>query len=318
MQVGIILLNWNRPYDTIESAESALNVIADEKVVVVVDNNSTDQSAGTIFKHFCERGISILSVDACDLNSPMRTDLPEVVLLMNDTNSGFAGGNNLAIRFLMRHYATDYIWLLNSDAVVEANTLEEMLKLATSNSNIGFVGSIIRYYDKPDTIQCFGGGFIYPTLGMSRLYLKQINISELHTINTKQPDYIMGASLLVRTETVCDIGLMSEDYFMYYEESDWQLRGKRAGWKSAVASRSYVFHKESGYTNASNYYFYYLNRAAILFTKTNYSRFHMLLAAISLILLACFRGLSHPASFRPTIRGLFDGLKGIRGEKKWL
>ena len=318
VRVGVVLVNWNSPLDTVESVESVINIEPDDKVIVIVDNHSSDNSIDIIYNHFTEKQISISLLGNYDLDRCRSNDVPKVVLIKNERNAGFAGGNNVAIKYLLNCFSIDYIWLLNNGATVNSSTLEEMLQLASANTKIGFVGSVICFYHQKDTIQCFGGGFIYPFLGVSRLYLKNEKVSRLPGIKVKEIDYVMGASLLVRTDVIRDIGMMSEDYFMYYEETEWELRAKQAGWEMVVSPRSFVFHKDSGSTaNASHYFYYYLNRAAVMFSRRNFSRFHAVSAAISLTLLSCIRSFRNPSSFKPTLAGIIDGLRGCTGEKVW-
>ena len=131
---AVIMVNWNSPRDTIESIESTLEIAPTDKVIVVVDNNSADLSADTIYNHFFKNGTSILSVDVCDISRADSSEVPKIILIRNDKNAGYAGGNNIAIKYILDHFSTDYIWLLNNDAVVDSSSLTEMLRLAEATN----------------------------------------------------------------------------------------------------------------------------------------------------------------------------------------
>ncbi|WP_276957944.1 glycosyltransferase family 2 protein [Allomeiothermus silvanus] len=206
----IIVLNWNGWRDTLAclAALEALNYPNYE--VVVVDNGSTDGSAEEI-----------------------RKAKPQVNLLETRQNLGFAGGNNIGIRYALEQGA-EYIWLLNNDTVVDPDALTAMVELAEKDCRIGVVGSVLYYMEQPTKVQAWGGGRVNLLTGRSR-----------HLLAPGEPHYITGASMLLRREALEQVGLLDEGFFMYWEDADLSFRLRQKGWMVAVAPESKVLHKES-------------------------------------------------------------------------
>lgn len=125
--VAIIILNWNGWKDTIECLKSLNNLNYKNYEVIVVDNGSTDNSVEKI-KEYIE-------------------NKPKFKLIANEKNLGFAGGNNIGIRYALNN-EFEYILLLNNDTVVDENFLKPMVELLESSDDIGFVGPKTYFYDK--------------------------------------------------------------------------------------------------------------------------------------------------------------------------
>src|SRR5262245_37473647 len=131
--VAIILLNWNQPEYTLACLRSLGQLEYPNVTVTVVDNGSTDGSPALI-----------------------RARYPDVTLIENGRNLGFAAGNNVGIDLAMRDGA-DYVMLLNNDTEVAPDMVDDLIAVAESDSSIGIVGPKILYYDLPDTIWSAGG-----------------------------------------------------------------------------------------------------------------------------------------------------------------
>lgn len=215
--VYIILLNWRGWRDTIGCLRSLGNLAYPNYRTLVVDNGSTDDSVARI-----------------------RKASPDALLIETGENLGFAGGNNVGIRHALERGA-DYIWILNNDTIVELATLSAMVEAAGAKSRIGAVGSVLYHMKEPNRVQTWGGGRINLWRGVSRYNAGPVSEDMLH--------YITGASLLISREALQDVGLLDEDFFMYWEDADLGFRLRKAGWNLATANDSRVWHKEYGGTN---------------------------------------------------------------------
>ena len=154
----------------------------------------------------------------------------ELFVAAHPRNLGFAGGLNPAIRKALDDGA-DGVWLLNNDARPEPEALGSMVALLKRESSVGLVGSIVCDDDDEKRIQSWGGGWLTPFLKRDR------------TATSKRPlDYITGASLLVRREVFQGVGLLDDGFFFYWEDVEFSLRARSAGWKIAVAEGSRVYH----------------------------------------------------------------------------
>ena len=208
--VAIILLNWHGWRDTLACLASLEKLDYPNYQIVVVDNGSTDDSVERIHEAY-----------------------PQLTLLETGKNLGFAGGNNVGIRYALER-GVDYVWLLNNDTIVEANTLSALVATAEANPRIGAVGSVLYYMDRPEKVQAWGGGRVSLWSGRS-----------WHLTSPGRLDYLTGASLLLRWEALEHVGLLDEGFFMYWEDTDYGFRLRKAGFRLEVAEDSRIWHKES-------------------------------------------------------------------------
>jgi hypothetical protein len=187
--------------------------------VIVVDNGSTDNSISEI----------------CAAH-------PEVLLLRSQTNLGFAGGNNIGIRHALAHGA-DYVWLLNNDTEPAPSALSELVAKAMTNAKIGAVASVCYYFDAPSKVQVWAG--------------TRVNLWIGYTRNSTVPriddwfEALYGASLLSKREAIEEVGLLDDGFFLLWEETEFCLRLRYAGWLLAAAPNSSVLHKVGSSTGGN-------------------------------------------------------------------
>lgn len=211
--VYVVLLNWNGWRDTLECMESLDRLAYSSHRVLVLDNGSTDDSL-----------------------EQLRNARPGLRLIENGKNLGFATACNVGIREALREGA-DYVWLLNNDTVVEPSSLGALVERAQLGERVGAVGSVLYYMDQPDRVQAWAGGYINFWLGHSRHFTARVDDDDI--------EFITGASLLISRKALEEVGLLDEQFFMYWEDADFAFRLKRAGWKLAVAEKSLIWHKET-------------------------------------------------------------------------
>jgi GT2 family glycosyltransferase len=219
-KVVIIVLNWNGKNLTAECMKSLTEIDYKDYEILLVDNGSTDGSQ----EYF-------------------RTRNPEIVLLENELNLGFAEGHNVGIRYAMNRHA-DYILLLNNDTIVHERFLSELVRVAECDSRIGFVGPKVYYCDyhgRHDVI-AFAGGHINMWIGKARnVGERQRDTGKYDSI--KKVSYLQGSCLLVKKEVVQRIGLLDSTFFAYWEETDWCTRGYHAGYVSVFVPTAKIWHK---------------------------------------------------------------------------
>jgi len=231
-KVAIILLNWNGWRDTLECLESLLDISYVNYQIFLVDNHSTDGSVERIKKWCRERGF--------DLDKKSSDE--KIILIQNDKNYGFSGGNNRGIRFAMGLSYFKYFWLLNNDTVVDENSLTEMVKVAEPRDKAGIIGSKVFDYGDRSHIQTIGENkVVWPHMKRRK------EIPDKETILDVK--WVRGASLLIKNELVLEIGLLDEKLFIYFEDKDWCASALKKGWKIYTALNSRIFHKEGASTN---------------------------------------------------------------------
>ncbi|WP_181305432.1 glycosyltransferase family 2 protein [Rufibacter sp. XAAS-G3-1] len=261
--VSIIVLHYSNYQDTIECLDNLLKLEYARFSMVVVDNHSPNNSLAYIKTWLLEGDFT-----GYDLKSKVEqletfqqhviygkgkdwdsvpSEKAFLTTIQVGENLGFAGGNNVGIDFALHHFSPDFVWLLNNDTVVAPNSLSELVHQAQAQlgegSNIGIWGSKLLYYHQPDTIQAIGGKLNLTTFTTSHLAqgLKDTPANEEEYPNQ---DYVVGASLFVCRKFLEEVGLLSEEYFLYFEELDWAKRGQKAGFSLGYVAASKVYHKE--------------------------------------------------------------------------
>lgn len=288
--VSIIILNWNGWKDTVECLESLYQIEYVNYEVIVIDNHSEDNSIEKI-KEYCNGNLNVKSEffqykqnnkpikvfeysedelkDPIDEFKEIRSD-KKIILIKNDSNYGFAEGNNIGIRFALKNLDSKYILLLNNDTVVNKYFLEEMIK-ASKSPNIGVVGPKIYYYDyngKKDVTN-FEGGKI------SFLKGEVAHISNKKNVKNPQAvDYIEGSCFLIRKDVIKTVGLLDDEYFLYWEETDWCTRINKAGYKLLYVPQAKIWHKVPLSTSKTN--LYYMTKNRFLFIKKNSEKLQIL------------------------------------------
>lgn len=170
-----------------------------------------------------------------------------LILIQTGENLGFAGGNNVAMKFVLKKSDYNYIWLLNNDTVIDKHALSEMVKLSENNGEIGMVGSKLLFYKKPNIIQSLG------IVSSSKIKASGKNIGILQkdtpvfSSAIEVNFFMLGASLLSRIILLKEVGLLDDKYFMMAEEEDWCIRTLLAHYKLFCSGKSKVWHKGSHY-----------------------------------------------------------------------
>ena len=290
--IAIVLLNYNSWLDTIECLESVLKLDYKNYKIFLVDNSDNTTSWDKIIG-WADGGVMVDETKYPELINPLvkkpinykayfegdeieDTD-QDLILIRAKRNDGFAAGNNIALRQIMKNNKFDYVWLLNNDTVVPKNSLKVLTNNIESNkSNIGILGSALAYYSNPKTLQGIGGDY-NKWFGTSKPIDNGKNILSLKTNN--KIDYPIGAAMFVTKKFLNEVGLLNEEYFLYYEELDWVLRGRKYGFTVSYSPESIVYHKVGSSIGTgkamerSEFSDYYTLKNRIKFVKKYYPLF---------------------------------------------
>ena len=265
-KVAIIILNWNSYRYTYDCLKSLEGLSYKDFKVFLVDNNSADNSFQNLKMDY---ETNIFSSD--------------IEFIQTGSNLGFAGGNNVGVKLAKKQHFK-YVWLLNNDTTVHKDSLHYLLNTINSGNKTGIVGSKIYYYDT-DLIWFAGGRLNEYTGNAWHVGIREKDNERFNQL--KEVDYITGCSLLFKMDLVDSIGYMMEDYFLYYEETDWNLKAASKGWKIVYVPESIVYHKVSvssgGEKNIAPYVDYYYLRNAYIMIKRNGTLFKRLTAFINLL-----------------------------------
>jgi|APCry1669193181_1035450.scaffolds.fasta_scaffold00409_8 GT2 family glycosyltransferase len=266
--IYVILVNWNGFRDTIECLESLLRVDHHDISVIVIDNASTDGSidhirewaegfstpslTGPPWQYLPSRKKQDLTFDIVSWAAEFDDKRRFLTVIRADENLGFAGANNLGMTYALKDRNANFFWILNNDTVVHPTAITPLETRMKTDKEIGIIGSRLMYYDTPTIVQGLGGWF-------SPYRARGAHLGQ-GAIETKLPDpkeverrqsYVIGAAMFVRRSVIEQIGAMSDQYFLYFEELDWSMRlcGK---FKLAYCQDSIVYHKEGASIGASS------------------------------------------------------------------
>jgi len=266
-RVYVILVNWNGWQDTLECLESLFNSHDISFRAIVCDNGSWDGSlelikawamgkqeapdrsgplAGFFTSPAVPKPIPFVSYDRreAEAGGEGGDELSPLILIDCKENLGFAGGNNVGLRYVLARKDFDYVWLLNNDTVVDPSALSRQVERMNENPKIGMCGSTLLFYEDPGRVQAFGGGNYCKWIGLpwhiGQLKRPDRQIDRAHS--ERWMNYVVGASLFISREFLDRVGLMGEDYFLFFEETDWAERSKKH-FSLGYAPESVVYHK---------------------------------------------------------------------------
>jgi hypothetical protein len=238
-KVSIVVLNYNGK-DCLKKCLTSLFCLDYANFeVVVVDNNSQDGSL-----------------------EAARQNFSRATFIKNECNLGFSGGNNVGIKYSLEKMA-DFVLLLNNDTEVEKEFLGRLIKNALIHKEAGIFSPLIFSGDGKSV--WFSGGKI------DWLRMKAVNEKELIENNQTNPDFISGCAMLVRAEVFSKVGLLDEDFFLYWEDVDFSVRAKKAGFSLLVVASSHICHFEKSEDVKKNK-IYWLVLSGLLFFDKNASR----------------------------------------------
>lgn len=285
--VSVVLLNWCAAPMTTHCLESVLASDYGNFSIVVCDNASTEHGIDEL--ESWARGEQVFASEPAQLahltraqNKPLTfrtldrasalaggaTDDPRLVFIQTGENRGYAAGNNVGINYVLARQHSKYVWLLNTDTLIAPDALSALVARAEQDQNIGMTGSTLVELENPTRLQTCGGARYRKSKGDGAQIGSGLNPQHLPTQDSveKQLDFVIAASMLVRTDFIRKVGLICEDYFLYCEEMDWAIRGRLSGYKTAWAPNSTVYHSRGGSTPSfvSSYFFY---RNTLIFAR---------------------------------------------------
>lgn len=296
----IIILSYNGAQDTIECIKS-LTAIEEQIKIIIVDNASTDASVETLDKW---------------IETQSYFSEEELTFIKSNENNGYAAGNNIGIKFVLSQNDAEFIWILNNDTIVDKNTLTELKKTHEhfrQNYKIGFIGSKILDFKQRNIIQSSGTN--------KNLFGKRIDYYANEDSSSLTTDFevndICGCSIFFSVETLKEIGLLPEEYFLYYEETDWMLKASMLGFYHFTSANSIVYHQAAKSTGGqlSPFVIYYMTRNRIIFNKKYKNRMFCLLFIFVYFNYSLFKALKYFFKDKKISRaiffGLIDGIKEI-------
>lgn len=242
--IAVIILNTNRKEDTLACLTSLIANQYPRLKIVVLDNHSTDGSVEAIQAQF-----------------------PQVTILAIDENKGYAGNNNVGLKFVQQ-FEAEWIFVVNEDTIFADHALQEMMIAVANHPEAGIIGPLVYHFDEPTIIQSAGGKF--NTAGDS-VHISQ-NEEDRGQFQKPYPvDWISGCAIAIRKEALQQAGLIDERFFYYWEETEWCYRVKSYGWEIFLIPAAKIWHKgvQRNYVPNANIT-YYATRNRLLFYKIHH------------------------------------------------
>lgn len=266
-KVYIVILNYKRWQDVRDCLNSVFRSRYKNFAVVVVDNDSQNRSLQYLMDWIdgnadsrgeLEHPVKYKYFDSRDLNDSIDFDsLGQLIFVQNKANEGFAKGNNLVLQFLLKNDA--YIWLLNPDMVVKEDTLDELVRYAINQPFKSIIGCVIKSYSDQDKTLLFGG---------AEINFNSATISVIKNENKiTRMDYVCGGSLFSHTKHFKDIGLLPEEYFLFWEEADWCYQARKKGYNMLACPTAICYDKISTSIGKGFLADYYYTRNGLLFLE---------------------------------------------------
>ena len=257
-KVGIVVLNYKNYADTVECLRSLLQIEYDDREIIVVDNDSQNDSLAHIARFLESVGATpVWNGDDPPGTAPERER--SVFLVQSPGNLGYAAGNNLGIRLALAHGA-GYVLILNNDTVVEPQFLRPMVDYLEAHSAAGAAGPLLLdpegHPERHSARRRPLPGDLFFTLGVGKKLFP--NNRWLRTLTyegdndfsgPRKIDVLSGSCMLVRSRVFSDIGLLDEGTFLFEEEYIFHERLRAAGLTAAVVPASRVVHKHSRSTS---------------------------------------------------------------------
>lgn len=274
LKVAVIVLNWNGLADTSDCLVSLGATTYPNYETIVMDNGSSGDDARVLQERFGD----------------------SIQLIASPENLGFAGGSNLAISDALSEDA-DYVLLLNNDVTVDPNFLDELVGAAQGLPDAAALCPKMYFRDRP-TVICSTGGRVNPWAGTAHQVGRGDQDRGQHE-GIAVRDYADGACMLIRREVLERVGLLDEEYFAYWEETDWCARAAEAGYKCYYVPSARVWHKAARSQSPDSDYYYLFRRNALLFLRKRKSPLHLLTAvALYLFVFGPFYLIRHPGAIR--------------------
>lgn len=235
--VFVIILNFNGKETLSDCLQSVFQSNYPRFEVAVVDNDSKDGSFEQAKESFLKAHF-----------------------IKNSANLGFSRGNNVGIRWALEKFA-DYIFILNNDTIIEKTTLSALVKTMEKNSNINISSPVIF---SPNNKIWFAGGKI------NWFKMKTHHLTEIKSDFPYVADYLSGCAMMIKKDVFKKTGLFDERFFLYYEDADFSVRAKKAGFDLFVVPSASILHLEAS-NRLNDLKLYWLVLSGLLFFQTNSS-----------------------------------------------
>jgi GT2 family glycosyltransferase len=300
-RIGIVLVNLNSYEDTSVCLRSLAGMRYSNAEIIVVDNGSRDDSGARL-----------------------RSEFPAVTHITSKQNLGFTGGNNLGIHHAMQS-SCDHVLLLNNDTIVTPGYLEPLVARLESDDKIAAVSGKIYYAPQSrggqSDVIWYAGCFRKWHMGYHHYGVEEHDTGKYET--PREIPYASGCLMLMRGDVIREIGPLSEEYFIYWEEADWCHRARNAGYMCMYEPHSIIYHnfKSAALGHETPFHMYMQYRNAFIYAKKHYHGlerlrywlFYPLYIANRILLDLRAKNIRAAKAILWGVRDYFRGYRGVQG-----
>ncbi len=248
-KVSIVTLTWNTTEITLDFLKSLNEHCTYSNLEVIIVDNGSKENPTAAFKAV----------------------YPSAIVLVNEKNLGFTGGNNVGIKAA----TGDYLFIVNNDTEFTPGLLEGLLKIFDTYPDAGIVSPKFHYYYHKGTIEYAGYNEVNIFTGRNGMVgCREIDNGQYNEIKTT--NYAHGGGMMISRKVLEEVGGLPDEFFIYYEEFDWCEQIKRKGYKVYYQPASLIYHKESMTTGKSSpFKTFYHTKNRILFMRRNMKPFSL-------------------------------------------
>ena len=291
--VWILVLHWRGIEHTRNCLQSLSACHYGNFKVLLVDNGSDSGDGNTLSGEF-----------------------PDIELLVLDSNRGFSGGCNAGIEHSISNGA-DFVWLLNNDATVEPDTLSHLVEAAVGDTRSGAIcASVVERDEKGNVVRKLGKGEI--DFLNAKAHLRSPDTNEVAVC-----DWISGSNMLLRSEALREVGLLNDDYFLYFEDVEICIRLRHKGWHCLLVPFATIYHVDGASTAGQflNWRYYYHARNRLIFFSSYPNFFwrcfctaRIFLHLVRRLVFAPFRKGNSREKLSLELKATKDFVSGVRGK----
>jgi len=253
--VSIVILNWNSLEDTRECLHSLRAVTYPNRRTIVVDNGSEGREAAALRDEFQD----------------------SIHVIESEANIGFAAGANLGIRYALNDGA-QFVLLLNNDTTLDPAFLAALVQASASRNDGAAFCPRAYFYANPEIIYSTGGSVSIWTATAKQIGRGQLDRGQFDRVATR--DYADGVCMLIPRRALDIVGFLDEDYFAYWEETDWCARARAEGLRCYYIPDARIWHKAARVQSPTNQYYFLYRRNALMFVRKRGTPVHRIVAVL--------------------------------------
>lgn len=232
-KVGIVICNYNKKDKVLLCIQSLLEQKFQDFDLYVVDNASTDGAPAAIADKFGDNVIFLQNEE------DYSHDKGRIFLIQNEENLGGSGGFDRGLsEASKRNY--EYLMCIDNDAMLDENAVGELVAFLDKHEETGIAASLILNLENPDTIQNFGQKIDFNTFSTEPLFVGEQFYEEIPEVIFS--DAVPACSLMIRKSITDRIGFLPQEFFLYWDDTEWCTRVRKLGYKVASVKSSQALH----------------------------------------------------------------------------